>query len=338
MKYGSRFRSTGAKLAAVGAAAAVLVGCTTTTTQEPNGSGTAEDAFPSGTVTIVVPYGAGGTTDVAARRLGIGLELLLDRTVIIKNTPGGSGIPGTTEVATAKADGSTILFAVGNVFTQSELRETSYDFDSFEPITGIFGQAYILAVDADSPWQTYEEFIDRDTVSYSASGWGDAQHLDNTLLWDQLGIEATAVPFDGNATATQALIGGTVDSALSDASVLMPYIESGDLRALAVLTPEAERLEYLPEVPTFEELGVDTSQFILPYWGFVAPAGTPEAVIDIWRDAITSAAGTAEFQTFASENRFLMMTDEAAAGWYEQERTDASGYADLLKRFGIELK
>lgn len=334
MKFGHKLRGAGLKLALVGATVALVAGCTA----DVDNGGEGEDVFPAGTATIVVPYGAGGTTDVAARRLGIGLELLLDRTVIVKNTPGGSGIPGTTEVATAKADGSTILFAVGNVFTQSELRETSYDFDSFTPITGLFGQAYILAVDADSPWETYEDFIDRDSVNFAASGWGDAQHLDNTVLYDQLGIDATAVPFDGNASATQALIGGTVDSAISDASVLMPYIESGDLRALAVLTPEGERLEYLSEVPTFEELGVDTSEFILPYWGFVAPAGTPDEVIAIWRDAIQSAAGTGEFLAFADQNRFLMMTEDAASTWYEDERTGASNYVDLLKRYGIELK
>lgn len=332
-------------LGSVAAAALLLAACSggdgagdSTADSTASGDAPAADVLPQGTLTIITPYGAGGTTDVAARALLPDLEAALGRTVIVENRPGASGITGTAEVANATADGSTILFAVDNVFTQSELRDTPYDFESFTGITGFFGQAYLVTVGADSEYETLADLAAASSINAGVSGYANEQHLDTVILFDELGTEASVVPFDGNAPAAQALIGGNVDVVMGDAQSLMTYVSSGDLRVLAVLTADGERLDYLEDVPTLEEEGVDTTNLTLPDWGFAAPSGMPEEALQAWSDAINSAAEGEAFQTFAADNYLVLPDADAAAGWYDNVREEAPGYKALLDEFGIEIQ
>lgn len=330
-------------LALVAAAAGVALALSACSSSAP--ADTAEDAavadvsLPGGTLTMVTPYGAGGTTDLTARSLAAGIEAANDQTVIVENKPGASGITGTAEVATAKTDGSTILFAVDNVFIQSEVRAAPYTFDSFVGVRGFFAQPYLLVVSKDSPYQSLEDLGKATSVNYGTSGWANEQHLDNAILFEELDVEnATAVPFDGNGPATQALIGGNVDTLFGDAQPLMPFVESGDVRVLAVLTPTGEPLGYLPEVPTLEEEGVDTSEMLLPEWGFALPAGTSDDVIAAWDAEIMKAAATDDFQAFAEQNYLILTEDDAAAQWFDAARDAAADYVALLERFDIQLQ
>lgn len=294
--------------------------------------------MPRGTLTIVTPYGAGGSTDVAARALIDTLEKELGRTVIVENKPGASGITGTSDVATAKADGSKILFAVDNVLTQSVIRETPYSFDSFRQVRGFFSMAYLAAVPADSPHQTWADLAKAPKVNAASSGWANEQHVDTAMVFEQVGTDVTIVPFDGNAPATQALLGGNVDVLIGDTQAIMPHVDAGKVRVLAALTPDGERLSYLPDVPTLEEEGIDTSEMLLPDWGFAAPQGTPDAVVERWSDAIKKASETDAYREFVTKNYFIMPSEEVAANWYAKGKEDSAGYPDVLKKFNIEIK
>ena len=328
-------------LALLGAAAGVALALSACSSPAPSAPAEEESVaatLPSGTLTMVTPYGAGGTTDLTARSLAAGMEASLGQTVIVENLPGASGITGTAKVATAKADGSTLLFAVDNVFIQSVLRDAPYTFDSFVGVRGFFAQPYLLVVSADSPYQSVADLEKAGKINYGTSGWANEQHLDNAILFEQLGVEAAAVPFDGNGPATQALIGDNVDVLLSDAQPLMPFVDSGDVRVLAVLSPTGERLDYLPEVPTLEEDGVDTSEMMLPTWGFALPAGASEGIVAAWDAEIMAAAETPEFQEFAELNYLILIDDAEAVTWFEDARESAQAYVDLLERFNITLQ
>lgn len=333
----SHFRRPVVGLALATAAIVGLSACAGST-----GTGTKEEEsaavdFPTGNVTLIVPYGAGGPTDISARALAQDLEAELGVTVVVENRPGASGITGLSEVAIADADGYTLTYTTGDSFVQSELREgVPYTFDSFAPVAGTISQPYVLVTGSEGV-ADFAELKKKSSVTYSTTGNGTPTHLNSLMMFDELGIEATQVPFNGAAEATQALVGNQVDVAMLDASVAMPQINSGTLKALAVLTPDGEGLDYLEDVPTLESLGVDTGDMTLTVWGVAAPAGTDEAIVDTLRAAVLAAAEGENFQEFTQANYMPLLTEEGEADWYAGLQKTAKTSRAALDKFGISL-
>ncbi len=335
-----RFSNFGRPAAVIAAAAATLVGlaaCSSTPAAEPASNGGASADFPKGNITLIVPYGAGGPTDISARALAQDLEAELGVTIVVENRPGASGITGLSEVATSKADGYTLTYSTGDGFVQSELRDgVAYSFDSFEPVAGTISQPYIIVTGADGI-SDFSDLKKKSSVTYASTGNGAPTHLNMLMMFDELDVDATQVPFNGAAEAVQAVVGGQVDVAMLDASVAMPQIASGALKAVAVLTPDGEELDYLEGTPTLESLKVDTSAMTMTVWGVAAPAGTDASVVEILREAVLAAAEGENFQEFTQANYMPLLTAEDEASWYADLAKTAKTSKDALAKFGISL-
>ncbi|WP_166869655.1 tripartite tricarboxylate transporter substrate binding protein [Salinibacterium sp. ZJ70] len=330
-------RRSGALIATAAAAAVALAGCTSAPADDAGSTEPAPVDFPKGNITLIVPYGAGGPSDISARALAQDLEAELGVTVVVENRPGASGITGLSEVAIGAADGYTLTYTTGDSFVQSGLREgVAYDFASFEPIAGTISQPYVLVTGSNGV-DDFAALSKKGSVTYASTGNGTPTHLNTLMMFDQLGVTATQVPFNGAAEATQALVGNQVDVAMLDASVAMPQITAGALKPLAVLSADGEALEYLEDIKTLEDLGIDTSAMTTTVWGVAAPAGTDPAVVDILRAAVLAAVEGSNFQEFTQANYMPLLTGDNELNWYTSLADIAKKSKAALEKFGVSL-
>lgn len=301
-------------------------------------AGTAEADFPTRDITMLVPYAAGGPTDISARALASEMEKGLDTTIIVENRPGASGITGLSEASNAKPDGYTMVFSTDDSFVQSVKRTTPYSFESFDSVGGVFTQPYLIVVPSNSNIGTVEDLKSASSVNYAVTGWANPTHVNQAAVFGDLGIDATAIPFDGAAPAAQAMIGGQTDIAMLDAQAVMPYIKNDDLRVLAVLTADGERLDYLPEAPTFEEAGLPVDNQTLTMYGIAVPAGTDGAIAKSLQEATNTARSSESFTKLSEDNYMPLLSEEDAANWYTllQEKSDST--VQVMKQYNITVE
>jgi tripartite-type tricarboxylate transporter receptor subunit TctC len=243
----------------------------------------AQDKWPSKPITYVVPFPAGGTTDILARLIGQKLGPALGTTVIIDNRPGAGGNIGSELVARAAPDGYTIMGGtISSHSINASLYKLSYDpLKSFAPITLIGTNANVLVVNPASPFKSVKELIAAakakpDSLSFASAGNGTSQHLSAELFKTMAGIDMVHIPYKGSAPAIQDVIGGQVPLMFDTTVVAGPFIQSGKVRALAVTS--TKRVATLPDVPTMAEAGVPGYE-VVSWQAMFAPAGTPPAIV-----------------------------------------------------------
>lgn len=243
----------------------------------------AQDKWPSKPITYVVPFPAGGTTDILARLIGQKLGPALGTTVIIDNRPGAGGNIGSEMVARAAPDGYTIMGGtISSHSINASLYKLSYDpLKSFAPITLIGTNANVLVVNPASPFKSVKELIagakaKPGSLSFASAGNGTSQHLSAELFKTMTGIDMVHIPYKGSAPAIQDVIGGQVPLMFDTTVVAGPFIQSGKVRALAVTS--AKRVSTMPDVPTMAEAGVPGYE-VVSWQAMFAPAGTPSAIV-----------------------------------------------------------
>ena len=238
--------------------------------------------WPSKPVTLIVPFPAGGTTDVLARALGEKLAQSLGQAVIVENKPGAGATLGADFVAKSKADGHTLLMgAVHHTIAPAVYKKLAYDLQKdFAPLTTVALVPNVLVVNAAAtPAKTVSEWVAQLKAqpggSYGSNGNGTAQHLIGTQFENLAGVELTHVPYKGSGPLTTDLLGGQILMSFDTLTPVLQHIKSGKLRALAVTT--GKRASALPEVPTMEEAGL--KGFNLGTWfGVLAPVATPKDI------------------------------------------------------------
>ena len=245
----------------------------------------AEDKYPSKPITIVVPFSAGGTTDILARIVGVKLGETLGETVIIDNRPGAGGNIGAALVAKAKPDGYTLL--MGTVGTHA-INQTLYPKLSFDPIkdfaplTRVANLPNLLVVHPSVPVKNVQELIayakaNPGKLNFGSSGNGSSIHLSGELFKNMTGIDMQHVPYKGSAPAVTDLLGGQISMMFDNMPSAIQHVKSGKLRPLAVTT--TKRSPALPNVPTIAESGVKGYE-ATSWFGLLAPAGTPPALVN----------------------------------------------------------
>jgi len=233
---------------------------------------------------LVVPFPPGGSTDILARAIGAKLGPALGQTVVIDNKPGAGGSLGASEVARAEPDGQTLLMGhIGTLAVNPALYpKLPYDpVKSFAPVAWVARVPNILVVSARSPMKTLADLIAQARakpghLTYSSGGNGSAAHIAFEYLKLQAKFPMLHIPYRGTGPSVTDLMGGQVDATFTGSPVVLPHVRSGQLRALAVSS--VKRLPSLPDVPTVAECGFpgfDADQ----WYGVVAPAGTPAAVV-----------------------------------------------------------
>ncbi|MCK9259850.1 MAG: tripartite tricarboxylate transporter substrate binding protein [Azoarcus sp.] len=239
--------------------------------------GAAFAEYPEKPVNVIVPWGAGGDSDLTTRLWADAMEGALGTPVVVINKAGGGGVIGTTFVASSKNDGYTLVNAgLSNVLVTPNFSKTPYDFSSFVPVVKLSSVPLGILVPADSPYKTFDDFIAAAKAGRLTQGsWGAASSgtVLASIIADQAGYDVKFVHGNTTAESMVALIGGHIDSAVSFPPAFGPHVKSGRARLLVLNQKMAE----YPNVPTFADYGIKGS---FEGWsGVFAPKGTPPEVI-----------------------------------------------------------
>lgn len=257
------------------------------------GAAVAQAAFPAKPVTVVVPFSAGGPTDVVARLIGVPMGKALGQTVIIDNALGAGGTIAAAKVARAAPDGYTIfLHHMGMSTAPALYRKLSFDpLKDFEYIGQVVDVPMTLLGRKDLPANNFKELqayvkANGNKVTLANAGLGAVSHLCGLLFMSQMGVELTTVPYKGTGPAMNDLLGGQVDLLCDQTTQTVPFIKDGRIKVYGVTTHN--RLGSLPNVPTLDEQGL--KGFEVKVWhGMYAPKGTPKEVIDKLNAALKTA-------------------------------------------------
>jgi len=262
---------------------------------------TAQDAYPSRPITMIVPFPPGGVADIIGRPAADAMSRALQTPVVVENKPGAGGGIGMGYVAKAKPDGYTVLMALSSISILPEAdkitgRAAMYQFKDFAPIARFTADPTVLAVRADSPWRTLDEFIADarkrpGAITYGSSGNYGTMHLPMEMLAAAANVKLLHVPFTGAGPAVVALLGGQIDAISSGPSTVIQHVKAGKVRVLASWGDK--RLASLPDVPTLTESGYPV---VFTQWtALFVPAGTPDAAIVKLRDAARAAVVDPKF-------------------------------------------
>lgn len=244
------------------------------------GATASAQGFPTRPIKLIVPYAAGGGTDISARAIAQHVSAGLGQPVVIENKPGAGTLVGTGVVAKAAPDGYTLVYGSIAHTIAPALYKDKMPYDAvkdFTPITQIATFPFVLVAKPSLKATSVTSLVELARASpgkmnYASVGNGTGTHLSGELFKQLTGTQIVHVPYNGSSPALTALLGGQVDIAIVDMPAALPHIKSGSLRALAVTT--ARRAASLPDVPTMAEAGVSDFEFT-SWWGVFAPANTP---------------------------------------------------------------
>ena len=244
----------------------------------------AQDTYPSKSIKLIVPFGPGGPTDVAARIASEIVQSTLGQSVVIENRPGAGGGTGSKAAAAAEPDGYTLLIGTAATIGVVPALSKTAGFDpvkSFAAVAKLTDSTIVLVAPIDFPAKSLADFIayakaNPGKLNYASAGVGNLTQLNAELFKSKAGIDVVHVPYKSGAEMVTAILGGQVHMSFPDISILLPLIQDRKLQALAVTS--AARHPALPDVPTMVESGLP--DFVTPFWsGLMAPAGTPPAIV-----------------------------------------------------------
>jgi tripartite-type tricarboxylate transporter receptor subunit TctC len=258
--------------------------------------------YPTKPISMIVAFPPGGVAELVGRPLAASMEKTLGQPVLIVNRPGAGGAIGTTAAAKAAPDGYTILMTLSSIsiFPVSdpiEGKPAPYQISDFMPIALVTADPTVLVVRADSPYKTIQDFIaaakaNPGKINYSSSGVYGTLHVAMEMFAGAAGIELFHIPYQGGGPAVTALLGGQVQALASGPAAAVGQIKAGKMRALAGWG--AKRLELMPDLPTFKELGYKDVEFYI-WSGVVAPAAIPPNVQHRLRAAVRAAVADPQF-------------------------------------------
>ena len=294
--------------------------------------------FPAKPITLIVPWPAGGPTDITMRAMADAAAKHLGQPIIIENKAGGAGTVGpATMAATAKPDGYTLVQMPITVYRLPLMQKTTWTADDFTYIIHLTGYVFAMFAAADTPFKKWEDVVEYakanpGKVTYGSTGTGGSLHLGTEMIAAKAGIKLVHVPFKGAAEVNAAIAGGHIMLGSSGTSV-KPLVDAGKARFLNVWT--AKRVTFLPDIPTLQELGY-------PYvidspWGLAGPKGMDPKVVAKLQDAFKKALE--EPQVVATLGKFDMVPNYKSSADYtaavkEQIKTEEA----LIKRLGLERK
>ncbi|ANN67065.1 hypothetical protein BAU06_12875 [Bordetella bronchialis] len=304
----------------------------------------AQGAYPDRPIQLIVPYSAGGPTDVAARVMAQTLSQRLGQNIVVMSMPGAGGVIGTDYVNRAKPDGYTLLFAVNSMaifpYTRSASNPLPFDPNGFTPIGSVAESAHVIVANKKLGIANIAQLVEAakkkpDGLSYGSAGVGGTTHLPIALFAHRAGIKLLHVPYKGAAPAMADTMAGVVSiSGPGYTDAVKAAIENGTLVALA--TTSAKRLPFLPKVPTLAEQGYP--DMVFPIWyAMFAPPGTPANVVEKLDGALKAMAQDPAYQK-QQAGQGNVVTYMAPAQVADMLRTDIAKLGVRLKDAGIHLE
>jgi tripartite-type tricarboxylate transporter receptor subunit TctC len=295
--------------------------------------------FPDHPITMIVPFPPGGVADTVGRPIADALSRELGTAVVIENKPGAGGAIGMGLAAKAKPDGYTILMSLSSLTVLPEAdkvlgRAPQYQIADLKPIARITADPTVLAVRADAPWKTYQEFIadakaHPGKLNYGSSGNYGTMHMPMEMLAQATGIKLTHVPYTGAGPAIVGLLGGQVQALATGPASIVQHVKGGKVRVLAHWGDA--RLVALPDVQSLHQLGTDVQY---AHWsGIFVPAATPEPVVQRLRTAARAAANDPKVrEIMLGAGSPIQYLD--APEFQAYVAADAAKMADVVKRVG----
>jgi len=294
--------------------------------------------WPSRPVTIVVPFGAGGNTDMMARLAAQHLSAKFGQSFVVENRPSAGGALGTGQVAAAAPDGYTLLFAASSMIVLTpQLQKLNFDpMEQLVPITNVGIGTQMIAIKRALPAKTLPEFIayakaNPGKLNFTVAGTQNISHLAPVLLFARAGISLVMVPAKSEPQAISDLISGQADLYFGNSSALLPHVDNDKIRLIAVAT--AQRITAAPNVPSVAET---LPGFEFSSWnGFLAPTGTPEPIITAIGTEVTAFAKSPEISDRLSKLGIVPggLPKEATEAIFKK---DFQSFAAAIKAAGIE--
>ncbi|MCE2773956.1 MAG: Bug family tripartite tricarboxylate transporter substrate binding protein [Limnohabitans sp.] len=296
-------------------------------------------AYPTRPITMIVPFPPGGVADIVARPVAEAMSRDLGQAVVIENRPGAGGGIGMGAAAKAKADGYTVLLALSSLTVIPEAdallgRAPMYAINDLRPLARFTADPTVLAVRAESPWRTVQEFVEDGrkrpgALTYGSSGNYGTMHVPMEILAQTAGIQMTHVPFTGAAPAVVALLGGQIDAVSSGPATVLQHIRAGKLRALAHWGQG--RLESMPGVPALRDQGWAAEY--AQWSGLFVPSATPDPVAQRLRAAARMASQDARVrEVIQNAGSPLLYQDTPDFEKYVQQ--DARAMVEVVRRMG----
>ncbi len=298
--------------------------------------------YPTRPIRMIVPFPAGGATDIVARLVAQKLSEAWGQQVIVDNRGGAAGTIGSELAAKAPADGYTILVGTSSTHAIAQSLYAKLPYDSvkdFVPVVGLATSTITLSAHPSVPAQNVKALIalakaQPDALSFASSGNGGVSHLVGEMFKAQAGIKMLHVPYKGDAPALADLVGGQVSLEFGTAVSFLPYIQSGKLKALAVTSQK--RSAALPEVPTVAESGLKGFE-ALQWYGVFAPAGTPREIVARLNGETARILRTPEFR-----ERLAKLASEALAGTPDEfaafQRAEIVKWGRVVKDSGARIE
>jgi tripartite-type tricarboxylate transporter receptor subunit TctC len=314
---------------------AALVGLT--------GAAQAQADYPNKPIRLVVPYAAGGGTDVLARKVALAISDVIKQPIVVDNKAGAGTTIGAADVAKAPADGYTLLWGDNATFAVNPHLYKNLPYDplkSFQPITVTVKGGLVLSVNAAIPANNVKEFIayakaNPGKLSYGTPGNGTPHHLMMEAFKKSAGdLDITHAPYKGEGPAMQDLGGGMLQTMFSGARIGVNTQQTGKIRVLAFSGPE--RNKAAPTVPTFAEAGFPG--FVNEYWhAVVAPAGTPQAVVDKLNAAIKQALQNAELQKWMVSGSGTRTDPGSPQDLAKLMADDSKRYGEMVRALNMQI-
>jgi len=310
-------------------------------------AGSAWAAYPESAVHMVVPYPAGGATDIIGRLLAQRLSVVFKQPVVVENRPGASGNIGARAVAKGGADGLTLLMgALSSHAAMVTLTGTRAGYDLLKDFTSIqvVGEVpMVFVVHPSFPVENFGQLVayaraNPGKVSYASGGAGAPHRMTMELFRIQAGLEMLHVPYRGSAPAIADLIGGQVNMMADTVPSALPFIEAGTLRALAVTT--SRRVATLPEVPTVAEAGGPPwKDFdVSIYYGLLAPTGTPAEALDRLNTEVAKIMRDPEVQKNLQQHGVNVLAPQTLANANERLSQEVARWSKVITDAGIKLE
>lgn len=320
----------------------VMLGCLTAVWLSP---ASADNSYPDKPVKLIVAFAPGTGGDTLARIMAASMGPTLGQPIIIDNRSGAGGVMGTEQGARAPADGYTLTLATSSTLLTNPALNAKVRYRAerdFTPLAGLARTAFVLvtANTPDAPRDVAEltrrlqQQQQQQGASFGSAGVGTITHLACEYFLQQAGVKAVHVPYRGSGAALTDVAGGQLLFGCDTPVAALPLIRAGKLRALAVTA--TERLAALPQVPTAAEAGLSKWQ-VSAWWGLVAPAGTPPAVVARLSDAATQALATPEVKAQLANQQLDAMALPATE-FGALIHKEAPFWSDFVRRTGIQLE
>ena len=306
-----------------------------------HGNTTAQD-YPARPVRLIMPYPAGGATDIVGRLVAQNLSSAIGQPVVVDNRPGASALLGTEAAAKSPPDGYSLLMATStNAINQTLHPKLPYDFlTDFQPVTLIAKAAQILIVHPSVPVRSVKELIalarsKPGQLNYASAGVGVSGHLAMEALKYRAKVNLVHIPYKGGAPALTDLLGGQVTTMFTNTIGVLPYIKAGRLRSLGVTS--AQRSALTPDVPTIAEAGYPGFE-VTAWFGITVPKGTPQAIVSRLNSELLKLLNLPQVQ----ERLLVLGAERTPISSPEQFaqflRTDIDQWAEMMKIAGVKTE